>query len=76
MGMDPPPPTVEDDLYGLGLSIWHLYTGQMPKGDLAGDDEGLKERQQRGETVDVASVDDPEAREIVRGLLRRGGARI
>jgi len=76
MGMDPPPPTAEDDLYGLGLSIWHLYTGQMPNGDLAGDDEGLKERQRRGETVDVASVDDPEAREIIRGLLRRGGARI
>lgn len=23
-GRDPPPPTVEDDMYGLGLSIWQL----------------------------------------------------
>ena len=74
MGRDPAPPTIEDDLYGLGLSIWHLYTGKMPHEDMAGDDVGLKGRQRKGETVDVAKVDDPEAREIIRGLLRRGGA--
>lgn len=76
MGMDPAPPTIEDDLYGLGLSIWHLYTGKMPHEDMAGDDEGLKERQRKGETVDVAKIDDPEAREIITGLLRQGGARL
>ncbi|KAK3293174.1 kinase-like domain-containing protein [Chaetomium fimeti] len=76
VGMDPAPPTTEDDLYGLGLSIWHLYTGKMPHEDLLGDDLGLKERQRNGETVDVAKVDDPEAREIIRGFLRLGGARI
>jgi hypothetical protein len=36
----------------------------------------IKERQQKGETVDVAAVQDPEAREIITDLLRRGGARI
>lgn len=76
LGMDPPPPAIEDDLYGLGLRIWHLYTGKMPHEDMAGDDVGLKERQQKGETVDIAKVDDPEAREIIRGFLRQGGARL
>ncbi|KAK4101798.1 hypothetical protein N658DRAFT_495733 [Parathielavia hyrcaniae] len=76
MGMDPAPPTIEDDLYGLGLSIWYFYTGRVLNGDLAGDDLGLKERQREGGTIDVDEVDDPEAREILRGLLRRRGARI
>ncbi|KAK4249120.1 kinase-like domain-containing protein [Corynascus novoguineensis] len=66
MGKNPAPPTIEDDLYGLGLSIWHLYTGKMPHEGRAGDDMGPKERQRKGET----------AREIIRGLLRQGGARI
>ncbi|EAS27459.3 serine/threonine protein kinase [Coccidioides immitis RS] len=25
-----PPPTIEDDLYGLGLSLWELYTRRTP----------------------------------------------
>ncbi|KAL2126639.1 hypothetical protein VTI74DRAFT_484 [Chaetomium olivicolor] len=66
---DPPPPTVEDDMYGLGLSIWQLYTEEIPHGDVAGDDLKLKERQRKGETVDVATVQDPEARGIITGLL-------
>ncbi len=73
-GRDPPAPVVEDDLYGLGLSIWQLYTGEIPHGDMAGDDLGLKERQRRGETVAVAKVEDLEARGIITGLLRGGGA--
>jgi serine/threonine protein kinase len=76
MGWDPAPPTGEDDLYGLGLSIWQLYTGKVPHGDIAGDDLGLKERQRYGETVDVAEIDDLEAPEITTGLLRCGGALI
>jgi serine/threonine protein kinase len=73
---DPPPPIVEDDMYGLGLSIWQLHTGEIPHGDVAGYDVELKERQRKGQTVDVAAVQDPEAREIVTNLLRRGEARI
>ncbi len=61
-------------MYGLGLSIWQLYTGEIPHGDIAGDNVGLKEKQCKGETVDVVVVQDPEAREIITGLLRRGGA--
>ncbi|KAK4237368.1 kinase-like domain-containing protein [Achaetomium macrosporum] len=54
LGYYPPPPTIEDDLFGLGLSIREMYR----------------------ETVDVAQVDDPEAREIITGFLRQGGARV
>lgn len=43
-GRNPTLPTVEGDLYGLGLSIWGLYTGKMPNGLWAGDDLGLNER--------------------------------
>ncbi|KAK4100423.1 kinase-like protein [Parathielavia hyrcaniae] len=75
-GREPPPPTVEDDLYGLGLSIWQLYTGETPHGDVAGDDVELRERQQKRETVDVTAVQDSEARGIITSLLRMGGARI
>jgi len=73
-GRDPPPPIIEDDLYGLGLSIWQLYTGKTPHEDLAGDDLDLKEKQQNGETVNVAEVHDEEARGIITTLLRKGGA--
>jgi len=76
VGREPPPPTVEDDLYGLGLSIWQLYTGRIPHEDMIGDDLDFKERQRNGETVDVAVVHDQEARDIITKLLRRGGARI
>ena len=54
LGFDPPPLTLEDDLYDLGLSIWQLYTGRIPHEDIAGDGLGLKDRQRIGETVDVA----------------------
>jgi len=76
LGREPAPPVVEDDLYGLGLSIWHLYTGRVPHEEIAQDDLELKKLQRRGETVDVGLVEDEEAREIIRGLLRKGGARV
>ncbi|KAK3307582.1 kinase-like domain-containing protein [Chaetomium strumarium] len=76
LGYGLPPPIIEDDLYGLGLSIWQLYTGRTPHEDMVCDDLGLKERQRNGETVNVAEVGDPEARDIIVELLRRGGARI
>lgn len=75
-GRSLPPPVMEDDLYGLGLSIWQLYTGGIPHDEVVGDDLELREIQQKGETVDVEEVDDLEARGIIMGLLRGGGARI
>ena len=43
-GRDPPPPIVKDGICGLGLSTWQLHTGEIPHGDVAGDDLELKER--------------------------------
>lgn len=70
------PPRQEDDLYGLGLSIWSLYTGQVPFEEIARDDLALREVLSRGETVDVDLIDDQEIRDIVKGLVWQGGARI
>ncbi|KAK4242998.1 kinase-like domain-containing protein [Corynascus novoguineensis] len=52
---DPAPPNIEDDLYALGLSIWQLYIGKIPNGDIASDDESLKITQQKLETVNVGT---------------------
>ncbi|KAH8747328.1 kinase-like domain-containing protein [Diaporthe sp. PMI_573] len=70
------PPRKEDDLYGLGVSIWSLYTGQVPFEEIAQDDLALREVLLRGETVDVDLIDDEYLRDIVKGYLRQGGARI
>lgn len=70
------PPRKEDDLYGLGLSIWSLYTGHVPFEEIAQDDLALREVLLRGDTVDVDLIDDEEIRDIVKGYLRQGGALI
>lgn len=70
------PPRKEDDLYGLGLRIWSLYTGQVPFEEIAQDDLALREVLLRGDTVDLDLVDDEEIRDIVTGYLRQGGSRV
>lgn len=70
------PPRKEDDLYGLGLIIWSLYTAQIPFEEIARDDLGLREVLLRGDTVDDNLIDDKGIRDIVKGSLRQGGARI
>ena len=69
-----PPPTIEDDQYGLGLSIWELFTGKIPFEDVYMDD--ILESVKTGQTVDVNEVEDVEVREIIRKYLRCGGAKI
>ncbi|KAH7308016.1 kinase-like domain-containing protein [Stachybotrys elegans] len=71
-----PPPVPEDDMYGLGLSIWALYTKRVPLEDIALDDIALGEVLLKGETVDVSAVTDEPARERIKELLRKGGARV
>lgn len=70
------PPRKEDDIYGLGLSIWALYTGRIPFEEIAQDDLGLREVLLRGDTVDIGLIDGDEIRETVRKFLRQGGAHI
>jgi serine/threonine protein kinase len=69
-----PPPTIEDDLYGLGLSIWELFTEKPPFEDVYMDD--IINSVKTGQTVDVDEVEDVEVREIIRKYLRCGGAKI
>lgn len=68
------PPMKEDNLYGL--SIWSLHTGHIPFEEIARDDLALREVPLRGHTVDIDFLEDEEIREMVRGYLREGGARI
>lgn len=70
------PPRKEDDLYGLGLSIWSLCTGRIPFEEIAQDDLALREVLLRGDTVDLGLIDDKETKDIVREYLRQGGARV
>ncbi|KAK2752448.1 hypothetical protein FQN54_008110 [Arachnomyces sp. PD_36] len=70
-----PPPTVEDDLYGLGLSIWEMFVGEVPFKDVYMDD--ILDTAKKGETVDISRVGDDEGvKETVRKFLRCGGARV
>ena len=61
---------------GLGLSIWQLYTWRIPHEGIAGCGMELKDRRTIGGTLDMAEVDDEEARGMITKLLRTGGARI
>ena len=69
-----PPPTIEDDLYGLGLSIWELYTGKVPFEQDYIDD--ILDYVKTGQTVDVDEVKEEGVRETIRKYLRYGGSKV
>lgn len=69
-----PPPTIEDDLYGLGLSIWELFKGKIPFEDWYMDD--ILDYVKTGKTIDVDEVEEQDVREIIRKYLRYGGAKV
>lgn len=69
-----PPPTVEDDLYALGLSIWELYTGKVPFADMYEDD--IRDLLKAGQTVDVGEVAEEAARAVICEYLRYGSVRV
>lgn len=69
-----PPPTFEDDLYSLGLSLWELYTSRTPFEGWYKDD--IMCTLQQGETVDVDEVEDEDVKSVIRHYLRYGGANI
>ena len=68
----PPAPIMSDDLYGLGLSIWELYTGKIPfQGE---QDDDIIEQLLEGVSVDLSLIPELVVRETVRGYLVQGGA--
>ena len=68
----PPAPTTSDDLYGLGLSIWEIYTGRIPfQGE---KDDDIVEQLLEGVAVDLSLILDPAVRKIVKEYLVQGGA--
>lgn len=67
-------PTIIDDLYALGLSIWQLYSGTMPFANL--DQDEISELLQQKKTVDLDIITDAEIRNIVTDYLGMGGAEV
>lgn len=67
-------PTIVDDLYALGLSIWQLYSGEPPFADL--DQDEILDLLEEGKTVDLSLITDAEIREIVTEYVRSGGAKV
>ncbi|KAE9365166.1 kinase-like protein [Stipitochalara longipes BDJ] len=65
-------PVVEDDLFALGLSVWELWKREVPFDDVYCDD--IYQMISEGKTVDVEAIGDEEARQIIWGYLRGGGA--
>ncbi|KAK2765217.1 hypothetical protein FQN54_008916 [Arachnomyces sp. PD_36] len=70
----PAAPTVNDDLYALGLSIWEVCMGMVPFAGVYHDD--IIEELKQGRTVDVDLIEGKDIRETVRYYLRLGGADI
>lgn len=65
------PPTLSDDIYALGSSIWELYTGkQALMEDFDNIEDVLKERC----AVDLTEVEDQDVRELISGFLSQGGS--
>lgn len=67
-------PKVKDDMYGLALTLWELYTGGVAF--LGRDLEEMEEVLEAGRTVDLSLVEDDEARAWIREQLLAGGAKI
>jgi serine/threonine protein kinase len=66
-----PPISIDDDLYGLGLSIWELFTGHRVYEDLDGV-EAEGEHVVDGEIVDVREAGDTDASETIWKYLEMG----
>jgi len=61
------PPTIDDDLFALGVSIWELFVGRRPFEGLKGIATAQLIR--KGETIDITEIGDAEARSMVRELM-------
>ena len=66
-----PPLSIDEDFYGLGLSIWELCTGHRVYEDLEGV-EAEKDYIVEGDIVNVEEAGDPEAIATIWGYIQRG----
>lgn len=66
-----PPLSIDDDLYGLGLSIWELFTGHRVYEDLDGV-EAEENYIVEGYIVNVDEAVDPEAIATIWRYLQKG----
>ena len=61
------PFTMEDDLFALGVTIWHLFTEKEPFEGLHGT--GAKKALKEGKIVEVLDIEDEEARTVTKKLM-------
>lgn len=67
--------SIDDDLYGLGLSIWELFTGHRVYEDLDGV-EAEEHHIIHGEVVNVDEVGDPAAVETIWKYIETGSRHV
>jgi serine/threonine protein kinase len=67
------PLTRADDLYAAGVTIWHIYTGHLPFGDI--DDDDLDIAIEDGLRPDLNLIDDEVVRVLIRKYLEDGKLR-
>ena len=70
----PAPPTVDDDLDGLDISIWELYTGETAFTDVYFND--VIAELKKGRAVEAGLIPDKNLQKRTRTYLRIGGAKI
>jgi hypothetical protein len=62
--------TRADDLYAAGVTIWHIYTGNLPFQDV--NEEELEDRIREGLRPDLSGIDDESIKELIVKYLREG----
>jgi serine/threonine protein kinase len=62
---------VEEDIYGLRIAVWELFTGKVPFEEIDDDDNEIDVEDviRRGETVDVPLVENLDARDFIKQCL-------
>ncbi|KAF3928252.1 hypothetical protein AA313_de0207848 [Arthrobotrys entomopaga] len=66
-------PTKFDDWYAMALTVWSVYVEEPPFKDVCEGDD-IEDLHKERRTVDVSRVEDEEARDWIRSILRQGGA--
>lgn len=69
--VSPTPPLMKaEDLYATGISIWQIYTGNIPFDDI--DEDVIEDTIATGARPDIALVDDPAIAKLITTYLDSG----